>query len=418
VRILVLSNFYPPHSLGGYEIGCRDVVEELSRRGHEIMVLTSTHGIGKAQTDGNVHRCLRADRISYTRRVFTPVTRPFRIFSLFLKEWTNQEAFREAVRSFQPDLVYVWNPGKVSMSLVLLAEEMDLPVCYFVSDEWLARYPHEDMWLRLWRGELLPRGLHDLFEPVLRSIARISRLSVGQGSTRHQHVQFASHFLLESADRSGKAITKAKVVHWGIDPERFPYKEELGARADRLLYVGQVMSHKGVHTVVEALRIVREKYERRSVTLDIVGGSTNPSYVKQLHTLVRESALEDVVCFRGSVARQDLPSVYHGHDVLIFPSIWNEPFSITLLEGMSSGLPVVGTETGGSGEILEHGENALTFPAEEANACALQIVKLLGDEELRERIRRNGRRTIEERFRFDTMVDRVEQSLQNSMKTA
>jgi glycogen(starch) synthase len=418
VKILVLSNFYPPHYLGGYELGCRDVVEELKRRGHEIKVLTSTYGVTNAQVDGDVFRRLRADRISYPRGALRLVTRPFRIFTLFRKEWTNQNAFREIVRTFRPDLVYMWNPGKISMSLALLAEELKIHVCYFVSDEWLARYPREDLWFRLWGGGFLPRGLQRLAEPLLRGVAQTLRLSIGQESTCHQHVQFASRFLLDSVVQSGKSIATGDVIHWGIDPDAFPYKKESAARPDRLLYVGQVVPHKGVHTVIEALRIVREKYERRSVALDIVGGSINPTYFKQLHAIVRELGLEKVVRFRGSVARQELPSVYHEHDVLVFPSVWNEPFSITLLEGMSSGLPVIGTETGGSGEILEHGHNALTFPAEDANACALQIVTLLSDQELRERIRRNGRRTIEERFRFGSMVDRIEESVQSVLAGA
>jgi glycogen synthase len=43
MRVLVLSNFYPPHFIGGYELGCRDVVEGLKARGHDVRVLTSTY---------------------------------------------------------------------------------------------------------------------------------------------------------------------------------------------------------------------------------------------------------------------------------------------------------------------------------------------------------------------------------------
>ena len=63
-RILTVTNLYPPHYLGGYELLCRQVMQELAARGHEIMVLTSTHGSGEAveSLDGlEVRRTLNLD---------------------------------------------------------------------------------------------------------------------------------------------------------------------------------------------------------------------------------------------------------------------------------------------------------------------------------------------------------------------
>jgi len=59
MKILVLTNLYPPLSIGGYEERCRDVVEGLRERGHDILVLTSTHGMIGKKDDGVVHRRLR-----------------------------------------------------------------------------------------------------------------------------------------------------------------------------------------------------------------------------------------------------------------------------------------------------------------------------------------------------------------------
>ena len=121
--------------------------------------------------------------------------------------------------------------------------------------------------------------------------------------------------------------------------------------------------------------------------------------------------LESNVRFAGFVSHENLPCFYQEHDILLFPSIWDEPFSITLLEGMSSGLAVVGTATGGSLEILENDVNALVFPKEDAKACSTQILRFMAAPELYERIRGNGRCTVEERFRFEDMIDKIEDSL-------
>jgi glycogen synthase len=174
------------------------------------------------------------------------------------------------------------------------------------------------------------------------------------------------------------------------------------------LYVGQVTSHKGVHTAVEALKIIREQSKFKQATLTIVGG---PDYEGRIARLVFSLGLSGNVRFTGMVARERLPEIYREHDLLIFPSVWDEPFSITLLEAMSSGLAVVSTNTGGSPEILIDEMNALIFPKEDARSCASQIVRLLTDPQLFESIRREGRRTVEENFRLESMIDKIEASL-------
>ena len=61
MKILVVTNFYPPHYVGGYELGCRDVVEGLRQRGHKVDVLTSTWGVDRPLQEGGVHRWLVSD---------------------------------------------------------------------------------------------------------------------------------------------------------------------------------------------------------------------------------------------------------------------------------------------------------------------------------------------------------------------
>ena len=59
MKILVISNLYPPYAIGGYEERCRQVIDCLRANGHQIRVLTSTHGVAGEQQDEHVHRRLR-----------------------------------------------------------------------------------------------------------------------------------------------------------------------------------------------------------------------------------------------------------------------------------------------------------------------------------------------------------------------
>jgi glycosyltransferase involved in cell wall biosynthesis len=91
--------------------------------------------------------------------------------------------------------------------------------------------------------------------------------------------------------------------------------------------------------------------------------------------------------------------------------VWEEPFSIVLLEAMASGLATVATVTGGSPELVSDRENSLVFPKEDSRACAERIVELCNDAELYERVRRAGRERVRARHRLSTMVDAIESAL-------
>jgi len=389
LNILVLSNYYPPHNIGGYELGCRDVVRGLEERGHRVTVLTSTYGDGPG-SDGEVHR-----RLTIKYRAHLPRRAPVRaayLAALLARERRDQRLFRELAAGLKPDLLYVWNASGISISLLRVARSMGIPTCVFVSDEWLARFPADDVWVRYWAG-----AAGGAESKLLRRAARALGV-VAEGEIEFPAVQFASRYLLDGARAAGRVMRRAEVVHWGVDTASFPYRKEPSGTGRRLLFVGQIMPHKGVHTAIEALRLLRQEAGFADAMLDLVGGSTSPEYVEQLRARALAAGLADAVRFVGGVPREELRRMYHEHDVLIFPSIWPEPFSITVVEAMASGIPVVGTPTGGSPEILVHEENALLFAADDAAGCAAQTARLLASVELRERLRAAARAAVESSF--------------------
>lgn len=125
---------------------------------------------------------------------------------------------------------------------------------------------------------------------------------------------------------------------------------------------------------------------------------------------------------RGWVNQSQLAALYQEMDIAVVPSLWIEPFGITALEGMSSGIPVVASRTGGLAHSVVHGETGYHIEPGNAVELADALRKLIVDEPLRRQLGINGRQRITELYAWDRILDRhympmLEQYLSNQ-KTA
>jgi glycosyltransferase involved in cell wall biosynthesis len=402
MRILVVSNLYPPFHIGGYELGCYEIVERLKARGHHIDVLTSNYKCEGRQSEDGIHRRLMSDLIQPTRSF------PADVWRVFRKQVHNQTVLRRTVAQVRPDIIYIFNLTGLSTSLGLLAESTGRSVCYFISDRWLANWD-KDPWHQFWSTtnfRLLPARVAKRLIAAAMDLGRI----VHGGTLALRQVQFVSQYLKDDAAAAGKPVSAGEVIHWGVDTELFQFQERK-RRPLRLLYVGQVVEMKGVRTLVEAMRVIVCEKGRSDVFLSIVGGSSAPEFEAEMRGLVDRWELGAQVSFVGQVHREDLPEVYSRNDILVFPSNFEEAFSLTTLEAMACGLPIVSTATGGNSEVMRDGENALVFRCKDAETCAGNILKLLENHELYHSLSLNGRATVENAFRIDEMIDRIEKSL-------
>lgn len=395
-----MSNLYPPHYIGGYEIGCQEAVEGLRGRGYEVFVLTSDYGLGSPTEEDGVYRWLDCE-LSWPQ-----LPRFHYLPRLAAKERRNQKAFLEAVRRIGPDLVYAWNLASISISIAFLAQRLNIPVAYFAFDEWLASWDM-DPWYAAWN-----RPRHPLAKAVQSAARRVIAAGnhIPSGQLDLSGAQFASEFLKQSALHRQRLVHSAPVIHWGVATDRFCFRERSGPPC-RLLYVGQVVPHKGLHTLVGALAHLLRSSRPPAVTLTIVGGTHTPSYYAEVQNRVRSSGLAEQVRFYQKIPRTALPDVYDAHDVLVFPSIWNEPFGLTQIEAMAAGMPVIGTATGGSAEILSHGVNGLVFSPGDEIECAEQVARLVADPALCRDLSANARAAVVERFDIQKTMTRIAEDI-------
>jgi len=405
VRIAAFSNFYPPAAIGGYELGCRDVVDELVRRGHQVEVLTSSYQADQVATEQHVQRQLPYFAVDGGRgRGLVARAAAERLSYGVVREFLGRTRF---------DLVYVFGAFHVCRSIFLSAQATGTPMSYYVSDHWLERWRDDDDWLRWWSSPDHPRASWK--RPLVRTLRRLGAMVPRRllGQTRFEPlelggVQFASAALKSAALAAGLPVSDAAVIPWGIVLDRFPRRDEPAGPATRLLYVGRMVRDKGVHTVLEAVIRLRAEAPELDYTLDLCGREDDdPAYARELRQRVSAAGLEESVRFRGWSARESLGATYRAHDVVVFPSIWEEPFGLVLVEAMASGVPVVSSATGGSAEITRNGVTGLHFPAGDAAACAAAIARLRSPD-LTRSLRTAALADVAARFSIEAMVDSLE----------
>jgi glycosyltransferase involved in cell wall biosynthesis len=177
----------------------------------------------------------------------------------------------------------------------------------------------------------------------------------------------------------------------------------------KLLWVGRIAEDKGIFTALRAMKSVPADL---GVHLNVYGGGDAP-YVKQVKDFVTENNLP--VSFHRA-AMDEMPRVYREHDALLFTSEWAEPFALTPIEAMASGLPVIGTTTGGSRELFRDQDNSLTYTAGQADELAERIVRLARDPELRARIAATGQAEVRANYDEPHIVDQIEAYLKETVQ--
>jgi glycogen synthase len=113
---------------------------------------------------------------------------------------------------------------------------------------------------------------------------------------------------------------------------------------------------------------------------------------------------------------RELPAVYRRHDVLLHTSEWNEPFAVTPLEAMASGLPVIGADIGGVRELLRHGENAFTYAPGNVEMLAQRMQEVQSQPELRCRMVDTAQQEVLSKYNETAVADRIENYLQTSLE--
>jgi len=176
---------------------------------------------------------------------------------------------------------------------------------------------------------------------------------------------------------------KIKVIHSGYN-ENFKNISDI-SKKEQILFVGTIAKNKNVIGLIQAFKIVNEKY--KDIKLIICGQATDKEYYNELKTFICNNSLEKKIEFIYNADNEDLLKLYNESLIFILPSFY-EGFGLPVLEAQACGCPVIISEQPALLEITNN--SAIKSKIGDVNDLAEKIMALLNNETLQQKLIKSG----------------------------
>jgi glycosyltransferase involved in cell wall biosynthesis len=398
LKALILSMEYTPSVSGGVGTYVYELARGLAGAGCKVTVLAYTPGQGSELREPN----LTVHLVPPSPALLAQSTQMSLVRSVCAFNEDLITAGRRCIAEERPDVIH-FHQWHTHLAARQLGREFDIPVVgtsHHLSDpteRWWDQDPDPEMLVQ-------ERSFYDGSTPVI-TVAKAMRRLIHQ--------------------TYGLAQEKIHVIYCALDVTPFtstPHPPETFARLKAtvanpedpiVLYTGRIHPQKGIPAIFASAEKVLA--ERPNVRFLLAGGTDSRQSTQMVHDLCKRYApLVGRIKLLGKVPRRQLALLHRIADMVLVPSVF-EPFPYTALEALASRRPLICTDTGGLGEVIEDGKSGLHVPlrrtgkgeqreADPDKLAAAQL-SLLQDPERAQRIAAAGNRRLYENFSLQHMIN-------------
>jgi glycosyltransferase involved in cell wall biosynthesis len=370
MRILVITDLFPPVAFGGYELECAALVQRLRGR-HDVTVLTSDRAARRVPVDPAVRRVLPA---AGGNRVLATLAAP-------LQSVRAARRTRRVLADVRPDVVYVANGIGIPQAATVIAAGAGVPVVIRLSELWYARnIVAGDRFLRELRpdGEGDGDGVRGLWARAARSVNRVPALRIDLSRPLLATVSWASEALRRDAGVPELVDVRAqRVIHPGSSRQAtYAAMARRPAAEPTIAYAGRVTTAKGAEVACRAVAALRAGHGVDARLL--YAGTCAPAMRRRLRRLARRLGVSERIELLGALGEADLGELLARTHAVVLPTLEHDAFPLVALEAAAARAPVVAARVGGLPEALPHG-CALSFAPGDAAACAAALAATLAD---------------------------------------
>ncbi|HET6341674.1 MAG TPA: glycosyltransferase [Gemmatimonadota bacterium] len=384
MRVLLVNDY--ASATGGAEILIQNLRSLLRARGHDARLLAS-----RARPEGAPWNADYA-----CAGTLTAMRTPLQALNP-----SARRAMRHAIREFRPDVVHV-ALFLTQLSPSILEPLRDVPALHHV--QWFRAIcplgtkrlpdgrPCEVPWgIACLRNRCL--GVHDWLPLMLQ------RSLLERGRDVFDAFVAPSNRLKVLVERAG--ISPVEVVPNAVPrPAWVAAENEIEPHA--IGFAGRFVAEKGVRVLLDAFQIVVRRQPRARLVL-VGDGPERPTIERR----IKASKLAERVEITGWLPREEVDRRLATVAVQVVPSLWEEPFGLVAAEAMMRGTPVVASDIGGLGEVVEQDRTGMLVPPGDPEALAEALLALLENRELRRRLARAGEVKARERYALGPFVERM-----------
>jgi glycosyltransferase involved in cell wall biosynthesis len=363
MRILIISNLFPPYIMGGAEMAAHSLALWLAAVGHEVRVLTTAPD---PAAEGNE---MLAPGLTVTRRFFPHIYQIYQAgrHALAAKAvWHFQDHFNpaseriagEIIDEFQPDVVNTHDLQGIGYNLLKAVGGRGMPCVQVLHD-----FGFICLSMNMFRDgkecsrhHLVCQGSAAVKRGFFAHIRALAFVSPSAALLERYRPHLPAH---------GASCVIPLPLTFAPVPERPAAPPRREGEPLRLLYVGQIEPWKGIDFLCEVLAPLAQARRGRFHLQAVGGGSL-------LGALRRRFAGEDWITLGGKVAAAEVGISMAASDLLLVPSVWFENAPLVISQALRLGLPVLASRVGGLPEMVEAGVSGdLVAPGDAASWTAM-----------------------------------------------
>lgn len=406
MKILILSDNFPPESGAGAEKVAFDLSCEFSKKGHQVFVINTTQDKKKEKlgVDFNGMKIYRIYVPDYHNR-----------WKAYLSLY-NPKAIKKVEKILQeikPDVVHAHNIHYyLSYYSLRLAKKYSRAV--FLTAHDVMSFHYSKLFEFVDQDNL---NISKKFDYKINPWQQIKRFKKRYNPFRNIIIRYylkyvdkiiaVSRALKEALNRNG--IGNVEVIHNGIDSENWQisrnkeeqFKNKFNLNNKKVvLFGGRLSTLKGGNKILEAMESVSK--EIPNAVLLVLG--RKDSYADKMEQIAKEKRIN--IIFTGWIEKEELKSAYWVSDIVVTPSIYLDPFPTVNLEAMACKKPVVGTCFGGTPEIVEDKKTGYIINPFNVKEMSKKIINLLENKEKAEKFGKTGYIKILNNFTLNRKADK------------
>lgn len=365
MRICIITYSYPPYTIGGADIYAHQISEKLSKKGNEVIVITTKPYSGLSSIKPSIDNIngIKVYRF-YPLNIFSWINiakkSMFQKIVWHLLDLWNLHVFfvvRHILKNEKPDIVHVQTPLWVSLSVFNAVKSLKLPLIFTL----------HDFILLCRKGHLLNSNNQLCHNP--KKICEFYQLFTKIIVDNAPDIVIAPSKLVLDIFKKKDYFKNSKYIllPHGIDISSKLTKKELNCI--NVLYVGSLVEHKGVHVLIKAFK----KLNHDNIILNIIGKGENE---KKLKILAKS---DKRIIFNGYKSRNEVNDFYKKANICVFPSLSYETFGLVVLESFKYGTPVIGSNVSSYNDLIEEGFNGFLFEKGNINELVEILSKIMND---------------------------------------